>query len=232
MAHCEYRNSAFDDSNMHRYTTHSGDYLCWVGPQYLGKFVIGDNEEWRCILHAPDDKPLEFDENTCCVDWASNKRGEEQARLLKELLDEWNRENDNRRTSRVKLLSFVLPGIRCGGIDLSGYNFSADIKLSEATFNGIIIFEGATFDGYAWFSDAKFKEITLFGNATFKGDASFENAEFGTVQPRNGYISFSHATFHRVANFSDTKFYCSLAFDSVKFDNYTVFTNCKFHDLK
>jgi len=140
----------------------------------LGRFVIDGKDAWRCLLHAPENetpKEIKGEESG----WNPSRRPAAQSKLLEKLLEEWNIANATRSQKR----SFHLPGARCGDFFVSGYEFSADIDLSDATFGGAAVFSGVTFGGNAWFHGATFGGNAVFHGATFGGAAGFHGVTFG-----------------------------------------------------
>lgn len=220
---CEYEHDGFSRSaifNPFREThTHDGTDQCWIPEDDVAEFVSPDGKEAKryCLFHAhhaPDG-------------WTQTKLdkaslGEKQSVRLKELLEQWNAENEKRKPNNETLLTFALPGMQCGSVNFENYTFSYHLDFSDTTFSGFAIFESATFSGDVWFDKATFSGYVWLENAKFSGSAKFNNATFGH------FARFFNAAFSGNASFEDSKFHKDMNFHLTKLEKGGRFVNCQF----
>ncbi|MBF0633134.1 MAG: pentapeptide repeat-containing protein [Nitrospinae bacterium] len=232
MARCEYEHDAFEDSDVYR---GDGSHQCWLEGDHVAAFNVGHRlVKHFCLFHAPQ---IQTDDDKS---WPISERGKAQSELLRELLDEWNKENESNKNKK----SFILPGAHCGHIDLSGFVFSHTLNLQDATFTGRAGFSNATFARSAWFASTMFAGEAEFSRATFTGKAMFSSATFArnaeftdTMFARdagfhyttfNGEALFHYSTFSKSTWFSDAKFTGDAMFVNTMFTNVASFDNAIF----
>ena len=230
MPRCSYRHDAFKVKNGYQ---HDSTVQCWLTD--VGNFGREEETEHFCLFHAPLEKEPS-DRN----DWPIEERGAMQAEQLKTLLEQWNTENELKKDN---LLAFVLPGMKCGTIDLRNFTFTGGVLLNDAifsgdtwfissifskdsifkstTFSGDVGFEHATFKGGAKFNSATFKGCSWFNSATFSDNAWFNSATFG-------FARFDSATFSWIARFDSATFSEAVAFKSTTFLDNASFNSAIF----
>lgn len=260
---CSYTHPRFSNCLGHRFdiaesgfgVTHFSNPSprCWVTD--LGNFGTKEIPEFYCVFHAPLDKEP-VDRN----DWEHRKTGYIQAKQLRTLLDEWNAENIRRSKSKDMYkasnpLEFMLPGMRCIGIDLSGYTFSGPVDFESSTIIGGT-FESAIFCDHASFESVTFSHCPNFNSTAFKGGVDFDAATFeGTAlfvsTAFSSRTSFNTATFcddayfldatfngssakfvstifNGIVNFKSATFSADAIFDTTNFYKKAVFINAQF----
>lgn len=223
MPRCSYLHDDFKVGNGH---LHDGTNQCWMTD--VGNFVSNENSEHYCLFHASLDKEPS-DRN----DWPIEQRGTMQADQLKLLLEQWNTENKESKTD--KPLSFVLPKMQCGTLNLTGFIFSGDALFSSATFSDDTLFGSATFIGDANFNSTTFTGDANFDSATFSGVAQFDSTRFSGEADFNdatfsGGALFRKATFSSRAEFEVVTFSGSSEFNNVIFSGTAGFNNATFTD--
>ncbi|MCF6323160.1 MAG: pentapeptide repeat-containing protein [Gammaproteobacteria bacterium] len=221
MPRCSYTHETFFKYSLSAYPHDiSNEYdisnQCWISD--VGNFGSKESPEYRCVLHAPQDKdPIDR------TDWRIAARKSKQSEKLRALLDEWSADNKSYERNYFRN-AFVLPGLNCGAINLSGNNFSEGIIFDFAIFSGDVTFSSSTFNADSSFKSVVFKGNVGFDSSTFDRDACFDSAIFSKD------VSFKSVTFNNNAVFGDATFGKFACFNSAIFSGHADFDSATFSD--
>lgn len=200
---------------------------CWV-PEAKA-FEIGGGEQFYCLFHAPLNQP------SLDGEWPVAHRGDMQATHLNDLIKNWHEAIGSREQHP---LAFVLPGLKCGNLEIQAHTFNGEFICEEAEFYGD--FKSSSplrFRGGVNFSASHFK-LANFNGADFQR-ANFENATFEDglfVGCKFSETKFTNAKFYSKPKFTSiqgtTDFSYATFFDGLDCSGKSNFTSAIFVGTK
>lgn len=198
---CEFEHIEFAQNGAFR---HDASNQCWMTE--TANFGAESEPRHYCIFHAPPKR-----EPIGIASWPLASRGSMQSRMFKKLLKQWRDVCNTRQKRGQKAKAFLMPGMHCGSVILTGFTFPAALMVPDSRFNGLTDISNAIFRKTANFKRVIFRESIDFRKTVFGLTADFDSAEF------NGSAFFSKAAFNGDADFDRANFRGSASFNEAVF---------------